>query len=68
MKLPLNKFQLSPVMDANGKPWIQRCYVCDRAIDFKKDPHQIKWLRVDKIIRHRKCFPGLPPTPRMGLQ
>lgn len=53
----LNQYQLQPVLTASGKAWVQRCYVCDKAIDFIKDPSGWKWIRVDELVRHRKCYP-----------
>jgi hypothetical protein len=53
--MDFNEYQLKPVMDSNGIAWAQRCYVCDKCIDFRKDPSGYKWLRVDYLVRHRKC-------------
>lgn len=59
MKLPLNQHQLQPVLTSDGRPWVQRCYVCDKSIDMIKLP-RVKWVRVDKLVRHKKCYPGMP--------
>lgn len=56
----LNQYQLEPCKTADGRLWVQRCYVCDNQIDFLKDPSGYKWLRVDRLVRHRKCYPGMP--------
>lgn len=58
--MKLNKYQQEPVMTSDGRRWAQNCYVCDRQIDFIKDPSGFKWVRVDKLVRHRKCYPGMP--------
>lgn len=52
--------QLEPVLTADGRRWAQNCYCCNRQVDFLKDRLGIKWLRVDTLVRHRKCFPGMP--------
>lgn len=56
--LKLSKFQLQPVRTSVGRRWAQNCYICDKQINFLKDPSGFKWLHVDKLVRHRKCFPG----------
>ena len=58
--LHLNEHQLAPVKTSDGRLWCQRCYVCDKSIDFLKDPSGFRWLRVENLVRHRKCFPGIP--------
>lgn len=55
----LNEYQKKPVLTADGKPWVQRCIYCDKAVNFIKDPSQ-SWVRVGEYVRHRKCDP--PPA------
>jgi hypothetical protein len=57
MNLTLNKYQKRPTLDSEGSAWVQRCYVCDKGINFQKDPSGWKWLRVDELVRHRHCYP-----------
>lgn len=55
--MELNEYQKKPVTTPDGKRWAQNCLICDRQIDFIKDPSGYKWLRVDTLVRHRKCLP-----------
>jgi hypothetical protein len=54
-----NPYQLHPVLTAEGKPWVQRCYVCDKSIDFIRMP-SVSWVRVGEMVRHKRCYPGIP--------
>lgn len=56
----LSELQKLPIRTADGRLWAQNCYVCNRQIDFLKDPSAYKWIRVDTLVRHRKCYPGMP--------
>lgn len=60
MKLDLSPHQREPVRTSDGRLWAQSCYVCAKQIDFLKDPSGFKWLRVVELVRHRKCYPGMP--------
>lgn len=54
-----NVYQLHPVKTAEGKPWAQRCFRCNKSIDFlKMVPSQ--WVKVGDLVRHTKCYPGMP--------
>ncbi len=55
----LNEYQLRPVRTADGRLWVQRCFVCDKPINFIKDA-SVSWVRVGELVRHKKCFPGVP--------
>jgi len=55
--MKLNEYQLKPSKTTDGRPWVQRCYVCDKAINFLKAP-SVSWLRVGTLVRHKKCYPG----------
>jgi hypothetical protein len=48
--------KLAPVLTADGKPWVQACYVCGRTINFIKDPPS-KRVKIDYVVRHKKCHP-----------
>lgn len=63
MAIPLNEYQLKPALTADGKPWAQRCYVCDKAINLIKDP-KVKRVHVGELVRHKKCYPGMPGEKR----
>lgn len=56
----LNLYQQEPIKTADGRVWAQNCYVCNGQVDFLKDPSGHKWIRVDTLVRHRKCYPGMP--------
>lgn len=59
MTLNLNEYQRNPTLTADGRAWIQRCYVCDKSINFLKDP-ACKRVKVGELVRHKKCWPGMP--------
>lgn len=54
-----NPYQLHPVKTADGRPWVQRCFICDKSIDFLKNQPTF-WIRVGEMVRHRKCYSGMP--------
>jgi hypothetical protein len=57
--LKLTQYQLKPTLTAEGKPWVQQCYIgCGVAINFLKDA-STSWIRVGHLVRHKKCLP--PP-------
>lgn len=44
------------VKTADGKPWVQPCFVCGKVVDFIKFmPHQR--VHVGPYVRHWKCRP-----------
>lgn len=46
------------IRTADGRPWVQRCYVCNKQVNFiKLRPHQ--WVNVGEFVRHTRCYP--PP-------
>lgn len=55
----LNEYQLKPVRTADGRRWVQRCFLCDKSVDFLKDAKS-SWVAVGELVRHRKCYPGVP--------
>lgn len=54
-----NVYQLHAVKTADGRVWAQRCFICDKSIDFLKNIPSF-WVKVGELVRHRKCFPGVP--------
>lgn len=63
--MTLNEYQLKPVLTSDGKPWVQRCFICDKPIDFLKTPAHMR-VRVGELVRHARCFQGLV-VPSKGL-
>lgn len=61
----LNEYQQKPVLTSEGKPWTQRCYVCDKNINFIKEP-ACKRVKVGDLVRHKKCYPGMPGEKRFA--
>ncbi len=61
--MTLNEYQLKPTLTADGRPWVQRCYVCNGSIDLLKlaemNPTQraARVVRVDTLVRHKRCYP-----------
>jgi hypothetical protein len=49
--------QSKPVLTAEGKPWCQNCYVCDKQINFLKQTAGVEYLHVGQYVRHKKCYP-----------
>ena len=56
-------FMLKPSLTADGKPWVQRCYVCTKAVNFLKGD---LYVRVEPLVRHKKCTP--PPIVAIKKQ
>lgn len=52
-------YMLKPTLTADGKPWVQRCYICGKSVDFLKMSWGSQWLKVGNLVRHKKCLP--PP-------
>jgi hypothetical protein len=50
-------YALKPTMDASGKPWVQRCFICSRTVDFKKMQSLVEYIKVGDLVRHKKCKP-----------
>lgn len=48
---------LKPTLTADGKPWVQRCYVCGHTVNFLKESWGSQWVRVDQVVRHKNCRP-----------
>lgn len=46
-----------PVLTSDGRPWVQKCYVCLRLVDFLKMSWGSQWLRAGEYVRHKKCKP-----------
>lgn len=47
-------YMLKPCLTSDGRPWIQRCFICKKSVDFLKTlPTQR--VRVGHLVRHAKC-------------
>lgn len=44
---------LKPVLTSEGKPWVQRCYVCSKSINLIKS----HYMKIGTLVRHTKCRP-----------
>ena len=42
---------------SDGKPWVQRCYICLKPVDFLKMKSWVEYVRVGQYVRHKKCHP-----------
>lgn len=43
---------------ADGREWVQRCFVCLKSIDLLKLTAGVGYLHVGQYVRHRKCYPN----------
>jgi len=50
-------YMLKPVLTPDGRPWVQRCYVCAESVDFLKMARDSEWIHVGGLVRHKKCRP-----------
>lgn len=57
--MTLSEYQLRPVKTHDGKPWVQNCFVCNKPVNFLK-LESFNWVRVGALVRHKKCYPGMP--------
>ena len=54
--MTLNEFQRKPALTADGRKWCQRCYLCNKAVNFLKTVPQQRVI-VGNLVRHEKCRP-----------
>jgi hypothetical protein len=47
---------LKPTLTADGKPWVQRCFICGRTVNFIKEMPSTR-VRIGELVRHAKCDP-----------
>lgn len=52
-------YMFKPTLTADGRPWIQRCFMCGKGVDFTRT-QPIERVRVGDLVRHKKCDP--PPA------
>lgn len=49
-------YTLRPTLTSDGRPWVQRCFLCGRGVDFLRLTHW-QWVRVGELVRHARCMP-----------
>jgi len=49
-------YMLKPSLTADGRPWVQRCFICGKSVNYLKS---MPWQRVKvgDLVRHEKCRP-----------
>ena len=50
-------FVQKPSLTADGHPWVQRCFICLKSVDFLKDIPWVRYVKVGQYVRHKKCYP-----------
>jgi len=50
-------YVMNPTKTVEGKPWIQRCFVCLKPVDFLKMLPWVEYVKVAQYVRHKKCYP-----------
>lgn len=45
---------LKPVLTADGRPWVQRCFICAKSVNFLKTTPDQR-VKVGDLVRHKKC-------------
>jgi hypothetical protein len=50
-------FVQKPTLTADGKPWVQRCFICLNSVNFLKDTPWVDYVKVAQYVRHKKCYP-----------
>jgi hypothetical protein len=53
----LDPFVQKPTLTADGRPWVQRCYVCLKSVDFIRMKAGAEYLHVGQYVRHKRCYP-----------
>jgi hypothetical protein len=53
-------YVLAPSKTSDGKPWIQRCAVCLKPVDYLKMKSFTEYIKFGQFVRHKKCL--LPPA------
>lgn len=49
-------YMLKPTLTADGRPWVQRCFVCGKLVDYLKTTG-VERVRVGGLVRHKACKP-----------
>ena len=56
--MTIDEFTAKPTLTADGRPWVQRCFVCTFAVNFLKMKAGVEYIRVGNLVRHKKCRPA----------
>ncbi len=46
----------TPVRTADGRKWVQRCFVCEKVVNFIQT-FEHERVQVGELVRHKKCRP-----------
>ena len=49
-------YMLRATRTADGRPWVQRCFICAKAVDYLKTS-PVERVRVGELVRHKDCRP-----------
>jgi hypothetical protein len=50
-------FVAKATLTADGRPWVQRCMICLKPVNFLKDKPWIQYVTVGQYVRHKRCYP-----------
>lgn len=50
----IDPFILKPTLTADGRKWVQRCFICAKQVDFLKTMPAQR-VAVGELVRHAKC-------------
>lgn len=48
---------LRPTLTADGRKWVQRCYLCRATVNFLKMKRGAEYVTVGSLVRHKRCLP-----------
>ena len=49
-------YVMNPTLTVDKKPWVQRCMVCLKLVDFIKMKSWVEYVRVGQFVRHKRCY------------
>jgi hypothetical protein len=49
-------YMLKPMLTADGRPWVQRCFICGKGVNYLKTS-TVERVRVGDLVRHKTCKP-----------
>ncbi len=52
----VDPYMLAPTLTADGRPWVQRCFICSKPVDYLKTS-SVERVRVGALVRHKGCRP-----------
>jgi hypothetical protein len=56
VKTIMDPYMLKPVLTIDGRPWVQRCFICAQGVNLLKTPPAQR-VRVGELVRHARCEP-----------